>query len=107
MPLLTVDDAQLEDMLGKGKPVIVDFFAEWCHPCHAIAPELEKLATSSQGEIDFVKLDVDANPNLVSKLGIMGVPTVIHFAADGSEFARAVGAARGEELARRLRLSSE
>jgi thioredoxin len=104
MALPVVDEAQLQGMLGKGRSVVVDFYADWCGPCRAIAPELEKLASESEGSVDFVKLDVDANPRLTAELGIMGIPTVIHFAPDGSEFARAVGAARGEELARRLRL---
>lgn len=107
MSLANVNDTQLRELLGKGKPVVVDFYAEWCRPCHAIAPELEKLASRSEGEIEFVKLDIDAHPKLVSGLGIMSVPTVIHFSSDGSEFARTVGVARGDELVQRLRLGPQ
>jgi thioredoxin 1 len=104
MALSTVTDVQLRDLLGKGKAVVADFYADWCQPCHAIAPELEKLAEGSEGEVEFVKIDVDAHPEITMELGIRSIPTVIHFSADGAEFARTVGAARGEDLARRLRL---
>lgn len=106
MAMAVVSDTQLEELLGKGKPVVADFYADWCHPCHAIAPELEALSAQLGDQVEFVKVDIDAHPELTNRLGIMGVPTVIHFSADGSEFARAVGAARADELARRLRLGS-
>lgn len=104
MPLSVVDDVRLQDLLAGDRSVVVDFYADWCHPCHALGPELEKLA-SRFADVDFVKVDVDAHPTIAVDLGIMGVPTVIRFAADGTEVARSVGAVRASELARRLDLS--
>jgi thioredoxin 1 len=105
MPLPHVNDVELKELFGKGKPVVVDFYADWCGPCRAITPELEDLASRSEGNVEFVKLDVDAHPRFTAELGIMGVPTVIHYGADGNEVARAVGAARADVLAQRLLLS--
>ncbi|HYZ93256.1 MAG TPA: thioredoxin family protein [Actinomycetota bacterium] len=104
MPLAHVSDVELKALFGKGKPVVVDFYADWCGPCRVVGPELETLAARSEGKVEFVKLDVDAHPRFTAELGIMGVPTVIHYGADGNEVARAVGAARADVLAQRLLL---
>ena len=104
MSLTAVDETQLSELLQKGKPVVVDFSADWCAPCKAIAPELEKLASTTEG-IEFVELDIDAHPGITQQLRVMSVPTVVHFGADGSEVARSVGAVRAEQLALRLGLN--
>lgn len=107
MALTLVDQTELSDLLGSGTPIVADFHADWCHPCHAIAPELEALAVSLGDRVRFVKVDVDANPELASDLGVMSIPTVIHFSAEGKEVARTVGAVRAAELARNLGLDTE
>ncbi len=104
MSLTVIDDTQLSELLGKGKAVVADFSADWCAPCRALAPELEKLAATSD-EIEFVEIDIDAHPQLTQELRIMSVPTVIHFSSEGIEIARSVGAMRAEQLALRLRLN--
>jgi thioredoxin 1 len=76
-----VTDATFEtDVLGSDKPVIVDFWAEWCGPCRMVAPEIEKLAEKYAGVVEVRKLDVDANPHTAMHYGIMSIPTVAMFA---------------------------
>ncbi|MGH2759901.1 MAG: thioredoxin family protein [Actinomycetota bacterium] len=103
MALVFVDEAELRTMLGRGKHVVVDFFANWWAPCHLLTPELEKLASRMGDEVEFVKIDVDENPGLALSLEIMTIPTVIYF-SDGAEIARSVGAVGPGELATRLML---
>ena len=77
-----VTDASFEqDVLQAGTPVVVDFWAPWCAPCRRIEPELEQLAAELTG-VEFVRLDVDANPNTAARYGVLSIPTVILF-ADG------------------------
>ena len=75
-----VTDASFaSDVLAAERPVLVDFFAGWCGPCHALAPTLEQLASKRAGEVDVVKLDVDANPDVTLQFGIRGLPTLMLF----------------------------
>src|SRR5688500_2087725 len=75
-----VTDATFEtDVLQSEKPVVVDFWAEWCGPCRMVAPEIEKLAQKYAGTVEVLKLDVDANPHTPSHYGIMSIPTVAFF----------------------------
>ena len=98
-----IDQAQLRERLASGgKTVVADFTADWCAPCRAIAPELDILE-ARYTDIEFVKIDADANAELVTELGIQGVPTVIRFSG-GEEVARTTGAVRADALAFRLKL---
>ena len=101
-----VSTSEFNELRGSGKPVVVDFYADWCGPCHAIAPEVEALASEVGEAATFVKIDVDANPDIASELGVMGIPTVIHFAPDGSEVARSTGLVRSAMLADALGLDN-
>ncbi len=75
-----VTEATFEEAVMKNeRPVIVDFWAAWCHPCHMVTPELEKLAEKYDGVIDVVKVDVDSNPALSQALHIMSLPTIAFF----------------------------
>lgn len=88
----TVSDADFEaTVLQSKEPVLVDFFAEWCGPCKAMAPALEQVATEMAGKLKVVKLDVDQNPNVTQKYRIQAMPTLIMFAG-GKEVNRNVGA---------------
>jgi thioredoxin 1 len=103
--MTSITEAQLKERLGAGKAVVADFYADWCAPCRAIAPELEKLA-ANHTDIEFVKVDVDANPAVTQELGVMGVPTVVHFSPDGTEVARITGAVPAPAIEVKLKLGS-
>ena len=64
------------DVLQAGEPVVVDFYAAWCHPCHMMAPVIEQLASEYAGKVKIGKLDVDANQEIAIRYGVMGIPTL-------------------------------
>jgi len=78
------------DVLKGAEPVLVDFWAEWCGPCKALAPKLEEIAGEMSGKAKIVKVDVDANPDTASKYGVRGIPTLVLFKG-GKEVGRLVG----------------
>jgi thioredoxin 1 len=74
-----VTDASFEqDVLQAGKPVVVDFWAPWCGPCHAVHPVLEQLAGETE-KVEFVKLNIDDNPAAASRYDVLSIPTVMLF----------------------------
>ena len=80
-----------EDVLGAAKPVLVDFWAEWCGPCRMIAPALEELSDELGDRVTIVKLNIDENPEAPTKYGVRGIPTMILF-KNGEPAATKVGA---------------
>ena len=100
-----VTDATFDtDVLQSEKPVVVDFWAEWCGPCRMVAPEIETLASKYAGSVEVRKLDVDANPQTAMKYGIMSIPTVAIF-APGEAPRAAVGFRPAEALEEAFDLS--
>ena len=67
------------DVLQSDKPVLVDFWAEWCAPCRKVAPVLEEIASELGEKIEIVKLDIDANPRTADRFGVLSLPTVMLF----------------------------
>ena len=87
-----VDDRTFDqEVLLSDTPVLVDFWAAWCPPCHQIAPVLEQIANERAGKLRIVKMDYDANPVTPSNYRVMGLPTLILFAG-GRPVASMVGA---------------
>ncbi|SON53575.1 Thioredoxin C-1 [Hartmannibacter diazotrophicus] len=98
MSTVKVTDTSFEsDVIGSGKPVVVDFWAEWCGPCRMIAPALEEIATELDGAVTVAKLDIDNNQNTAIKYGVRSIPTLIIF-KDGQPAAMKVGAASKTDL---------
>jgi len=85
------DETFDDEVLRAGKPVVVDFWAPWCGPCKAIEPALEELAASSD-VVEFVKIDIDENPGIANRYGVLSLPTVILF--EGGEARQTVLGAR-------------
>jgi thioredoxin 1 len=73
------DDTFEQDVRRSGEPVLVDFWAEWCGPCRAVAPTLDALALEYKGRLKIAKLNVDDNPDTPRELGIRAIPTLILF----------------------------
>jgi thioredoxin 1 len=97
-----VTDSSFEsDVLKSSKPVLVDYWAEWCGPCRQVAPVLEEIAKEYASKIDIVKLNVDENPEVVRTYGIMNIPTLTVF-KDGQVVKEIVGAKPKSALLREL-----
>lgn len=100
--MLQVTNENFQQVLETEKPVLIDFFAEWCAPCKVMMPQLEELANEADGLL-VCKADVDSNDVLCSQYRISSVPTVVLF-RQGKEVARSVGIANKSDL---LKMAAE
>jgi thioredoxin len=95
-PTIQVSDEDFEEkVINSQVPVLVDFWAEWCGPCHMVAPVLEEIANEREGGLTVAKLDIDSNPETARRYGILSIPSMLLF-VDGVEKRRLVGA-RGKQ----------
>jgi len=92
------DDSFEQEVLGSDTPVLVDYWAEWCGPCKAIAPILDEIAAEYDGKLRIAKLNIDDNPSTPPKYGIRGIPTLMLFKGGNVE-ATKVGAVSKSQLA--------
>jgi len=88
--MLHLSSRNFEEETGKGTPIIVDFFADWCGPCRQLAPIFEELSGDYKGKLNFGKLNTDENPGIPQKFGVMGIPCLIVI-KKGKEAGRIVG----------------
>jgi len=96
-----VTDADFQDkVLGSSAPVLVDFWAEWCVPCHMVSPAVEELGNEQAG-LSVAKLNVDENPEATRTYGVMSIPSLILFKG-GQEISRVVGARPKEAILKEI-----
>jgi thioredoxin 1 len=87
-----VSDSDFDQkVLEAGKPVLVDFWAEWCVPCHMVSPVVEEIGQEQGDDLEVAKLNIDDNPDATRRYGVMSIPSLILF-KDGQEVARVIGA---------------
>ncbi len=102
-PVIVNDDNFEDEVLNSEKPVLVDFWAEWCGPCKMVAPIIEEIADEF-AEIKVCKLKVDENDEIPSKFGIMSIPTLLFF-EDGEQTDEIVGYQPKEKIVQELQLT--
>ncbi|HEY8913102.1 thioredoxin [Lacisediminihabitans sp.] len=95
-----------QEVLQSDKPVLVDFWAEWCGPCHAVSPVLDRIVEERNGEIKLVKVNIDEEQELAIRFGVQSIPTMILF-KDGQPAAATMGARPKGDIERQLGLTAE
>jgi thioredoxin 1 len=100
-PIAVTDETFEAEVVQAELPVLTDFWAAWCAPCHMITPALEQIAAEYAGQLKIAKLDVDSNPRTAMQFGVMSIPTLILF-KNGQAVERLVGAMPKRSLLTRI-----
>lgn len=98
---LELTDANFEETIASGKPVLVDFWAEWCGPCRMVGPIVEELSKDYDGKAIVGKVNVDENPEISSKYGVRNIPTILFF-KNGEVVDKSVGAVPKNVLSEKI-----
>ncbi|TDI65666.1 MAG: thioredoxin [Bacteroidetes bacterium] len=98
---IEITDANFEEIIASDKPVLIDFWAEWCGPCKMIGPLVEELAAEYEGKAVIGKVDVDSNPAVSAKFGIRSIPTLLVFKG-GEVVDKQIGAVSKSVLSQKL-----
>jgi len=102
MPITITDDSFEQDVLKSELPVLVDFWAQWCGPCHMIAPHVQQIADENEAQLLVAKMDIDKNPFTPGRYGIMSIPTLMLF-KKGELVSRITGARPKEQIMAHVR----
>ena len=98
MSVKSIKENEFEsEVINSNKPVLIDFWAEWCGPCKEIAPILDEIADEMKDKIKVVKINIDENPNIPNKYGVQSIPTMIIF-KKGTPISTKIGAAIRSEV---------
>ncbi len=99
---MEISDANFQELVSGDKPVVVDFWAEWCGPCRMITPIIEELAAEYEGRAIIGKVNVDENDEITGQFGIRNIPTILYF-KNGEVVDKFVGAAQKSVLEEKLK----
>ncbi len=98
---LAINKTNFEEVLASGKPVVIDFWAEWCGPCRMIAPIVDELAAEYEGQVVIGKCDVEDNDDITVKYGVRNIPTII-FLKNGELVDKQIGACSKDALKEKI-----
>lgn len=98
---LVITDSNFDELLKSGKPLVVDFWAEWCGPCKMIGPIVEDLSHEYEEKVIIGKLDVDENNDVTTRYGIRNIPTILFF-KDGVQVDKQVGATQKSVMVQKI-----
>jgi thioredoxin 1 len=100
--VVTITDSNfVQEVVQSASPVVVDFWADWCHPCKMIAPILDEIANEKNGAVKIAKVDVNDNPELSARFGVRSIPTLLFF-KNGEVKDQVIGATTKKELVSRI-----
>ncbi len=98
---LQITDANFEEYANSGKPMVLDFWAEWCGPCRMVSPIIDELAQEYEGKVVIGKMDVDNNDDVVGRFGIRNIPTIL-FLKNGEMVDKIVGATSKDKFVEKI-----